>query len=443
MTFWEKFGESISTLGKRFLICMLISVVGYILVVFVPVIGIVGLPAFLGGFFSAVSILEKNKCTYEKTITVTGDNGEKIKCGLIKLKEYAYMPVVPFVCPFFYIPYRTRYFIVKNIGDTTAVEGAVISAGILNLPILDIERIYKKDTHKYYSGAAFDNDMIAAIKKDREKLNSFFERYISENIVSECFENESVKIYKISDDYYLMYNSFSDENKGFCMSLSGKDKEKITEKNRCFFDLLLISDYKVLKNKLTFFKEDEVKNLNDTEKKDENYSKISERLIKKQIVAKKDVEQELFTKRHGVLRKIAGGFMFYFSLGGIALTLFSVATLFIPGIPLGILITFFLIRWGIKMFTAPDKEKDMIYRGEYELRKKPCTNKEIFEDEDGILYKLSFEGEGIQVSEDIYIAVSIGEDFYFLYLKDGKKPKKWYRAKCTEFADDVIDKIVE
>ena len=110
-TFLEKLGDALDHIGKRFLICTGIAVVGFLLAalgaVFPPVI-VIGAPLAYFGVFGMISVFPKWKTYIVCGISIPTPDGKVIPCAILKRKHYAYMPIISIVSPFFYIPYKNN-----------------------------------------------------------------------------------------------------------------------------------------------------------------------------------------------------------------------------------------------------------------------------------------------------------------------------------------------
>ena len=123
----ERFGDFYSKLGRRFLFNLGCIVFFVLLELVLAGTGIGAFAAILW-VYNLLSICEKEKTRYIKSVQITLPNGEKTCCALFEQSVYAYAPMIlAFFSIGFYIPYKKQYILVRNMEELALVRRLFIN----------------------------------------------------------------------------------------------------------------------------------------------------------------------------------------------------------------------------------------------------------------------------------------------------------------------------
>ncbi len=440
-TFGEKYGDMLAHMGKRFLIGMLILFMGT-LIMLIPIIGIIGMFFFIGGFFLALSIIENSKAKYIKTVKVVDGQGQSINCGLVEIRDYAYF-VIPFVSPYFYIPYRKRYILINNIGNCIIKPGTKINACFDSYPVIDMERVYKKEYKKILYTKVWNNPKkVKACIEARNAFSDEIEKLIEEGTVTQTYKDDSIGIYKLYEDYSILYNFNSYKNNSIGISLSKDEVERFINNPELWLQYIFFAAPNILTTKFKKINDytRQVKKENPTNEKE--YRDVGATFIKKNVITKKMVEAILQKRCYKnvnlgkIVAFIVAGYLMGFA---IALTLVGV----IAGGIIFLLLALFCFMLGNGQRKKSKKNLKNLKNGNYKIYKEECIKKEISEDSESTDYVLYFNGHCVSVLQHEYDTTLVGDKYYFLSL-DGKiVPGYRWKANFYEVEDALKNIVIE
>lgn len=123
----EKFGDFYSHAGRRALFSLGCIGFGVLLELILAGVGIGAFFAILC-VYNLLSICEKEKTRYIKTVRITLPNGNVTSCAIFEQKVYAYAPMIlAFFSIGFYIPYKKQYILVRNMEIKNFASGTRVS----------------------------------------------------------------------------------------------------------------------------------------------------------------------------------------------------------------------------------------------------------------------------------------------------------------------------
>ena len=91
------------------------------------------IPFFIFAVFNILSIIPTVRVRFVANVMVPGKDGKMIPCAIVKSKYHAFMPIVPIVCFFFYVPYQVEYYLVENVSLPNLTPNSRISEGLLRI----------------------------------------------------------------------------------------------------------------------------------------------------------------------------------------------------------------------------------------------------------------------------------------------------------------------
>ena len=450
---WEKVGDLLARPGKRFLLGLLSCMV---------------LGPF--GVFIALSILEHEKTYFEGNVAVTMPSGETVRCALIKKKHFASMPVIPFVCLFFYIPYKTEYFLVKDLWCTDTPWGTRVYSAPLDVNLVRSEKITKAKAK-----AILQNAQVLAQELDgqaEQAQAAFLEKvkpYVETGLMKEVFSNPDRSIYTLEDMHVLfLHGEFDGRPCGKCIKETSVDafkedptfyfKELLMTDPQRFANGLVILDDTLLERLLREQQKDNAPNEEPTAEEsaevvpatepkepvaDEAAADVMATLEKnKTPLLRGTVEQHL--KKVAVTPKQWGGWLLTIpALGCVELGIVSLFTGLIPmGIPFlagGIWLWIVLV----KILRKASRNEKNILSGRYRVVKTTCvsTDRNAQETDSGtvVTYAATFADGGHLEKQKQPIGVK-GDTVYVVYLEGCEQPLAVFNGVTyTPSAELVIE----
>ncbi len=216
-TFFEKMGDTLDHMGKRSLFGLAVMVVGILMIVLgnltlsVAIIGVplcyIGLVLFLGGFFTMLSIVEHTKTYYVTGISVRTPRGEEIPCTVVKQKKYADIPLVPIVCPFFYLPYQTKYGLILNMTAPNIAKGSKIKDEAFSYGYLNTEWMPKTKYQALLTNPqAFADEIAQSVHRSREMFCSNIRPYVNAKVLEEIYYTDRLSICRVPGETYVLFH---------------------------------------------------------------------------------------------------------------------------------------------------------------------------------------------------------------------------------------------
>lgn len=253
--FIEKFGDFYSKLGKRALFNLGIIIFGVLLEFLVlPGIGLGGL-IFVFGMYNLLSICEKDKTRYLKTVQIQLPNGKSTPCALFEQKVYAYAPLIlAYFSLGFYIPYKKQYYLVHNM-ELKDPEGTRVPSGFLTFGLLNVESIPKSKYRAFIEDPQIISDELYARNLSRRErfLNeakSFFET----ELIEEIYHTDTLSVCKSFDnDCFMLFHYESHSGIQFGLILNNDYIEAIKSDDSFLLESYICIEnpkYVVLSNEL-------------------------------------------------------------------------------------------------------------------------------------------------------------------------------------------------
>lgn len=225
-TLWEVYGDLIATPGKRFLVSVVVAVACWFLG---QVIGVFAI-GFIVSFYVAISIVDNAKTFYWKALSIQTKTGETVPCIIVKQKCYAYsiFPLTYF-CVFYYLPYRERYYLIKNVEPSDMKEGSRIEDGFISRRLVDIEELPKR-----YAKAIINNpqllseEMSELVPEYRRQFCEDIEPFVKEGLLEELYYNSRFSICRLYERDYVVfhYERSTGAQRGICIKSTYVDTIK-------------------------------------------------------------------------------------------------------------------------------------------------------------------------------------------------------------------------
>ena len=437
---WEKFGDLFSSLGKRCLIGLSLAILGGVFVGFDPT-GIMGV-VFCLGMLILVSVMGSNKTYFVANIIVRAPTGEIIPCAILKQNQYAYMPVVPFFSPFFYMPYKTDYYLLKNVSAPelqcgTRVNGTLLAAGLVRMEQITKAKAVAIQKDPQIIAQELSGQAEQARYAFLKEVKPFFDTNLLEEIfparhLSLCnLEGMCVLFHyaKIDGRYCGMHikTAFIDRIKqdpSFLLgTYLGMEPEKLV-------DSLVILDDTVLERLLRIRKENSDFCSNTNEQSTTETPEVISRVNRNKTTLTKDVIEKALKKNCSTPKKILGIILCIPALGAIELGIAGIVT---GGVIWGLLflaLGVWLAYVAIKKLRQSSKNKESTLHGHYKVFQTTCidTSKEERENEDETVtfYTTKFaNGESKTLDRPLGVK---GDTFYLVYLPGSDEANAIFNA---------------
>ncbi len=425
-TFREKIGDILDHMGKRFLLCLGITVIGFLLCV-IPFGAVIGAPLAYFGVFGMLSVIPKKKTYLIGAVNVTSPDGKTIPCVLIKQKHYAYMPIVPIVCPFYYFSFKTQYYLLRNVTAKTPEKPKRVHNNIILSGIIEA----KKLSHTEYKAIAENgqaNSFYEAIKADAENARAQYlsdiEHFVSTGLMEEVFYNERLSVCRIGEDSYVLFHFSRDDSGQHGLAITKelfdalkKDDSDILE---AYLEHPQLLAYMIVLNERTL---ERMLNAPEFKKsvKEEEAEKAREEMDKN----KKPLTRELIIEQ---LRDTLISKKKFWGFFWAAWCAFFVPMGFLAGIPGIIMCT--VLFGGFSGYMAYDffKEyftnKKNLESGRFSVIRAACTEIEDKSDAESTYYVYKF-ANGETVGSD-KISCRVGDYYYFVYPEGYKTSSGFY-----------------
>lgn len=462
---FEKFGDFYSQAGKRALFSL--GCIGFGVVVEFVLAGL-GLGAIIAIFsvYNLLSICEKEKTIYIKTIHVTLPDGRITSCALFEQRIYAHAPLImAFFSIGFYVPYKVQYILVRNMGIKKIPSRTRVPSSFATLGVLDIEVIPKSKYSAVISNPQIISDeLYAQIIPRREVFLQETTSFVETGLMEEIHHTDYISIYKLCNDEDFILFHYEGHSGVQCGLLINKDYiEKIKED-----DSFLLESYIHAKDPNVVFLTTEVleRLLRKYKNKVKQSTEISEGKtesenieiaadtkleVKKDYLDEINKNKKVFTKeiiasqlrwQKCTWRMILGIILLYFDLGAFALLLLGIGTgmviASVISLPLGGLLTYF----GVKNIKISNNNRKALELGQYKIIKVTCTScvaKQLTDEDDnpcGYSYTHQFSN-GDTLKRENALAVS-GDQVYLLYLNNKKKISAFFNSVEYIPATDLI-----
>lgn len=439
MSFKEKMGNYLSSMFHRFLFGACVGAMGLLILftignVFIP-LGIIGVLLFLGGFYTAISVLESTKTYIVSGISVFMPDGSKIPCTMIKQNTYAFMPIIPFFCPLFYIPYKTQYFLIKginapNISPKKKINDSTLIHGLFNMELL---------THAKASALQKNPQIfVGEVQEEYSKLRGrFLENaapFFEAKLMEEVFFNERLSVCKLMEKNYFLFFYTSKIIVPQGILIAENSIQNIIADPSCLLGATSLN-YLTLDH-VTL---ERLSRSNQTVDFKTHEKTIERANHKKQLLTKEILEQSL-QKEQASTKKIFGWILCFCGVGALELTIAGFVT---GALMVGIIslpITILLFYFGVKKIKRSKLNKAAVLNGQYKVLKVLCTNvvENEYETDSGFscTYTVEFaNGHAHTWNDKVAIA---GDAFYLIYLNGTKEPVAYYSAVVYHPADDIV-----
>lgn len=436
-TFREKIGDILDHMGKRFLVCLGIAAVG-ILLCFIPFGFAIG--AFLAyfGVYGMLSVIPKKKTYLIGSVNVTSPDGKTIPCVLIKQKHYAYMPIVPIFCPFYYFSFKTQYYLLRNVTAKTPEKPKRVHNNIILSSIIEA----KKLTHSEFKAIAENNQtnsFYEEIKADAENARAQYlsdiEHFVSTGLLEEVFYNERLAVCRIGEDNYVLLHFSRNDSGQQGLAITKELFEALKKDDSDVFEAYIehpqILGYMIVLNERTL-----ERMLNAPEFKDSVKKEEAEKAREEMDKNKKPLTRELITEQLRDKLVSKNKFWGFFWAAWCA---FFVPIGFLGGIP-GIIV--FSILFGgfsgylsYDFFKAYFTNKKNLESGRFIVVRASCTEIEDKSDSESTYYVYKFSN-GESVGSD-KISCREGDYYYFVYPEGHKVSSVFFSVLEYAPAPDI------
>lgn len=461
----ERFGDFYSKLGRRFLF-NLGCIVFFVLVELVLAGTGIGAFAAILWVYNLLSICEKEKTRYIKSVQITLPNGEKTSCALFEQSVYAYAPMIlAFFSIGFYIPYKKQYILVRNMEVKNYAQGTRVSPSFLAQGLLNIEILPKS---KYSAIIAnpqiISNEIYAQIAPRREAFLRETKPFVETGLIEEIYYTDRLSICKLYDDEsYILFHYESHSNIQ-CGLLFNKDFiEKIKEDDSFLLESYIQMDNpnivfltnelleRLLRNRKNTQGDNHEKLENGKLASDDETSSETEQNAEANYISEVNKNKKVFTSemiasrlKSGkcTWRLVWGIILLYFSIGGFCLTVGGIGSgmivLTVIGLPLWALLTYF----GVKNIKISKKNRSALTMGQYKIVKATCIKRvdeqQTDADGDPCGYQYIHHFSNGDVLKLGYVFAVKGDTVYLVYLNDNKKISTFFNAIEYVPADNLV-----
>ena len=461
----ERFGDFYSKLGRRFLFNLGCIVFFVLLELVLAGTGIGAFAAILW-VYNLLSICEKEKTRYIKSVQISLPNGEKTCCALFEQSVYAYAPMIlAFFSIGFYIPYKKQYILVRNMEVKNYAQGTRVSPSFLAQGILNIEILPKS---KYSAIIAnpqiISNEIYAQIAPRREAFLRETKPFVETGLIEEIYYTDRLSICKLYDDEsYILFHYESHSNIQ-CGLLFNKDFiEKIKEDDSFLLESYIQMDNpnivfltnelleRLLRNRKNTQGDNHEKLENGKLASDDETSSETEQNAESNYISEVNKNKKVFTSemiasrlKSGkcTWRLVWGIILLYFSIGGFCLTVGGIGSgmivLTVIGLPLWALLTYF----GVKNIKISKKNRSALTTGQYKIVKATCIKRvdeqQTDADGDPCGYQYIHHFSNGDVLKLGYVFAVKGDTVYLVYLNDNKKISTFFNAIEYVPADNLV-----
>ena len=448
---WEKLGEMLAPLGRRCLISLAIAIFGGVFMGLDPT-GIMGI-VFCVGILMLVSILESSKTFFVANITVQAPAGEVVPCAIVKRNHHAYMPILPFFSLFFYVPYKTDYYLLKNVSAPSFRRGQKVQGTVLDVGLVRMEQITKAK-----AVALQKNPQIVAqeLSGQAEQARCAFleeaKPYFDAGLMEEIFPARHLSVCKLKGACILFhYAKLSDSYIG--VRLKDEFVDKVKRAPSFLLEDYLTVDPEAMVNCLVILCDELLERLLRQEKQDcdpapRGESKVdtaeAERIVSrinrnKTPLTRAVIEQTL-NRSSATPPKTVGILLCIPALGALELGVAGLVLGMVPGGLIGLVVGIWLSYLAIKKLKQSSKNKRNPMFGQYRVVETVCIDvlENVHEDEDGTTtsYITKF-ANGESQTGDHPLGVK-GDLFYLVYLPDSQKANAIFGGMDYMPSPDVL-----
>lgn len=454
-SFREKFGDFYSKMGRRALFSLGCIGFGILLELVLPDIGI-GYAITSLSIYNLISICEKEKTKYLKSVPVMLPNGKMTSCALFEQRFYAHAPLImAFFSPGFYIPYKTQYILVRNMEAKNLAPGTRVPPPFLKLGLINIEIIPKSKYSAIMKNPQILSDELYAQKAPRRKaflreINPF----VATGLLEEIYHTDKLSICRLFDNKnFILFHYESHSGVQCGLYIKEEHIKKIKEDDSFLLEsyiytknpsVTLLSN-ELLERLLRYRKNQNTENTdikNTFEAKDDVEARYIDKVNKNKKVFTREMIASKLKSKKCTWRMVWGIILLYFSVGGFCLTVGGICSgtiiLTVIGLPLWILLMYF----GVKNIKISNKNRRTLTTGQYKIIKTTCTErlKETQTDSDGNSCGYSYShffSNGDALILGYTVAVE-GDEVYLVYLNDNEKISAFYNAIEYVPADDLV-----
>ena len=431
-SFSEKFGDMLDHLGKRMLFGLAVAIIGTFCAFLlpIPIINAALLIAALIGIYITLSVISDTKAFFVTNISVTTPSGEVIPCAIVKRNHHAYMPIIPFFCIFFYIPYKTQYCLIENLSASNIEPNTRVYDSFLTYRLVNVKELTKAEFNAIIANPqSIAENISERVANRRAEFCEDIKHLTNADLVTEIYCTNQLSVCKIGDDYVLfLYSKYN--NHHFGISIKESFIDEIKNDASVILPLYMAIDdvsNHIISTDTGYFE----RHLRNSENQNEEavqkvYEKINENktILTKEIIAKK------LKGKNVTLKRFCGFWLCYFSIGGFCASILCAMTGLFIVTPFLLPLSCFGFYRGVKTFKKGSKNKIAIYSGNYRIVKTHLTQIEdrSVSDSDGTLSSfVSVFENGESITRDLPLG-NEGDVFYMVYLSDNEKVSAYFNG---------------
>lgn len=456
-TLWEKFGDFMDT-GWRFLVCLLVFICGYASCWVIPIIPLNLVLVLLGSaaFFSTLSG-DWPKASYVCKGSIKLPSGEDYHYTIIKMRYFQQFPILPFMTPFFFFPYKTEYYILHNTRCVSDIkENTAIETDVLDYKHLQYERIYKTEFKKITGDPQYCQEKFSNyLAKQKESFDCCVKKFEDIGYIEKICSTETSVLYKRGEDFVVFLYS-GEKEKQIGLAVTDDFSSKFQNENAVIsFEMLVTTNADEFNNCYIYFNDEtyrqawfEAKSDNTKNDKaaEENESRTVQYADVDEVAAVlgKDDRAELANYNLGYALRKRGKWKYM--LGCILVCYFGLPIViagFITLTPIGIVVGIVGLILGIFLFRKLlEKYKSYpksLPPEEFTVVKAVCTDITVNEDGE----KTYIFSEGSTITEGIIKDVGKGHPCFLVFRNENNKLESVFSAITHKLADEVkfIDKM--
>lgn len=230
----EKIGALLERGIVRFLIGVAVTALGSFLGIVCSnaFLNFLGLILMLCGICLIISTVKSAEYSFVTGVFVRLQSGGVVPCVIVKKESYVYAAFLfQFLCLFRYIPYRTEYFLVKNILVPGIASGTKISGKIIEEKVFNVESITKAKQNAIVANPQIiEPGLCEQIANVREKFVLKAKKFIDSGILEEIWFSDKLSICRLYSGEYMIfhYGNGIDNPFGYIVTFSDLEKIKIS-----------------------------------------------------------------------------------------------------------------------------------------------------------------------------------------------------------------------
>lgn len=396
------------------------------------------IPFFVFALFNVLSIIPSVRVRFVENVMVPGKDGKLIPCAIVKVKHHAYMPIIPIVCFFFYVPYQVEYYLVHNISLQGKAPKSAVSEGLLR--VCTKTRITSGTAAMIQKNPALVTDaLVAELAQAKNTFLEDIQPFIDAKVLRITEETDSFTVCRFPDNDVLISHYAKHMDAPMVSCFSERELPQYLQNPNTLYHTYASGAFSVLSlnpktlERLITICNDMQQNSEEAavpvtpEPLPESVNQHIENNKKPLDMAR--VEKDLNYKAASG-KKTSAYIYAFLALMVVEFTIFSFAlAIFVVGV-IGTIPSFLLIRTSIRKFKLAKANKAKLEKKEYKIIKVRCTQSDsvTHESDDGdyTTYTMGFEN-GYTFNPPQKLGI-VGDWFFLVYLAGENKPTTMYNA---------------